>query len=253
MIIAIRLSHDYYQELEIMSYTFLGLFSFGNSWIKTRMGSEISRSLFECSNRVFKSPLEQHMACKFWGMDFFLKRHMNSVCIMSKDLWHLQVIIVYGQNLYPKFSPKGTNGNITNQTVIHLCNVHLCSVMFFYSTITHLPSGHTTLVWSVDANVPLFGMKFNKQLPILCNAYLITWPLIGVSSDCCEEHYTSYWMMQAGWIQNLFISNQNFNIHSLLECFFSCLHTTYIVANYKHNKLFSSQRAIHYNTMFRWD
>ena len=31
------------------------------------------------------------------------------------------------------------------------------SVLFFYSTITHLP---TTLVWSVDANVPLFGVRF---------------------------------------------------------------------------------------------
>ena len=34
------------------------------------------------------------------------------------------------------------------------------SVLFFYSTITHLPSKHTTLVWSVDANVPLFGVRF---------------------------------------------------------------------------------------------
>ena len=34
------------------------------------------------------------------------------------------------------------------------------SVLFSYSTITHLPSKHTTIVWSVDANVPLFGLKF---------------------------------------------------------------------------------------------
>ena len=34
------------------------------------------------------------------------------------------------------------------------------SALFFYSTITHLPSKHTTLVWSVDANVPLFGVRF---------------------------------------------------------------------------------------------
>ena len=33
-------------------------------------------------------------------------------------------------------------------------------VLFLYSSITHLPSEHTTLVWSVDANVPLFGVKF---------------------------------------------------------------------------------------------
>ena len=36
----------------------------------------------------------------------------------------------------------------------------VCSVLFFYSTITHLPSKHTTLVWSIDPTVPLFGVKF---------------------------------------------------------------------------------------------
>ena len=34
------------------------------------------------------------------------------------------------------------------------------TVLFSYSTITHLPSKHTTLVWSVDANVPLLGVRF---------------------------------------------------------------------------------------------
>ena len=34
------------------------------------------------------------------------------------------------------------------------------TVLFSYSTITHLPSGHKQIVWSIDANVPLFGLKF---------------------------------------------------------------------------------------------
>ena len=34
------------------------------------------------------------------------------------------------------------------------------SVLFSYSTIIHLPTEHTTLVWSVDANVSLFGVRF---------------------------------------------------------------------------------------------
>ena len=34
------------------------------------------------------------------------------------------------------------------------------SVLFSYSIITHLPSEHTTLVWSIDATLPLFGVKF---------------------------------------------------------------------------------------------
>ena len=34
------------------------------------------------------------------------------------------------------------------------------TVLFSYSTITHLPSGHQQLVWCIDASVPLFGLKF---------------------------------------------------------------------------------------------
>ena len=34
------------------------------------------------------------------------------------------------------------------------------TVLFSYSTITHLPSGHQQIVWSIDASVPLFGWKF---------------------------------------------------------------------------------------------
>ena len=35
-----------------------------------------------------------------------------------------------------------------------------CQVLFFFSPVTHLPSNHTTLVWSVDTGVVLFGVKF---------------------------------------------------------------------------------------------
>ena len=34
------------------------------------------------------------------------------------------------------------------------------SVLFFYSTTTHLPSNKATVLWLVDPNVPLFGAKF---------------------------------------------------------------------------------------------
>ena len=34
------------------------------------------------------------------------------------------------------------------------------STLFYYTSLTHLPSKHTTVVWSVDANVPLFGFQF---------------------------------------------------------------------------------------------
>ena len=34
------------------------------------------------------------------------------------------------------------------------------SVLFFYSTTTHLPSNKATVLWLVDPNVPVFGAKF---------------------------------------------------------------------------------------------
>jgi len=34
-------------------------------------------------------------------------------------------------------------------------------VLFSYSTITELPSGNRQLVWSIDASIPLFGLKFS--------------------------------------------------------------------------------------------
>ena len=34
------------------------------------------------------------------------------------------------------------------------------TVLFSYSTITHLLSGNQQIVWSIDASVPLFGLKF---------------------------------------------------------------------------------------------
>ena len=34
------------------------------------------------------------------------------------------------------------------------------TVLFSYSIITHIPSVHQQIVWSIDASVPLFGLKF---------------------------------------------------------------------------------------------
>ena len=49
-------------------------------------------------------------------------------------------------------------------------------VLFFYSTITHLPSKHSTMVWSLDANVPLFGIKFTLLFIVCLILFLILVP-----------------------------------------------------------------------------
>ena len=50
------------------------------------------------------------------------------------------------------------------------------SVLFSYSTITQLPSKHTTLVWSVDANVRLFGVRFTILFIVCLILFLILVP-----------------------------------------------------------------------------
>ena len=49
----------------------------------------------------------------------------------------------------------------------------ISSVLFFYTSITYLPSKHTTLVWSVDANVALFGVKFTILFIVCLVLFLI--------------------------------------------------------------------------------
>ena len=50
------------------------------------------------------------------------------------------------------------------------------TVLFSYSTITHLPSGHQQIVWSIDASVPLFGIKFTMLFVTCLVLFLLLIP-----------------------------------------------------------------------------
>ena len=52
----------------------------------------------------------------------------------------------------------------------------VCSVLFLYCKITHLPSGHTTVMWSVDTGVPFFGVKFTILFVVCLLIFLIMLP-----------------------------------------------------------------------------
>ena len=54
--------------------------------------------------------------------------------------------------------------------------ITVCSVLFFFSPITHLPSDHITFVWSVDTNVPLFGIRFSILFTLCLVLFLILFP-----------------------------------------------------------------------------
>ena len=50
------------------------------------------------------------------------------------------------------------------------------TVLFSYSTIMHLPSNHKQLVWSIDASVPLFGLRFTVLFIICLVLFLLLTP-----------------------------------------------------------------------------
>jgi len=54
--------------------------------------------------------------------------------------------------------------------------ITICSVLFFFSPITQLPGGHITFVWSVDSEVPLFGIKFSILFTFCLILFLILLP-----------------------------------------------------------------------------
>ena len=50
------------------------------------------------------------------------------------------------------------------------------TVLFSYFTITHLPSGNQQIVWSIDASIPLFGLKFTILFIMCLLLFLILIP-----------------------------------------------------------------------------
>ena len=56
-------------------------------------------------------------------------------------------------------------------TLLLLCYTKIlrivCSVLLYYTTITHIPSDNVEVVWMIDTGVPLFGIKF-IMLSIMC-------------------------------------------------------------------------------------
>ena len=52
----------------------------------------------------------------------------------------------------------------------------VCRVLFQYFTITHLPSNHTEVVWSISTNTPLFGLKFMFLFLVCVFLFLILLP-----------------------------------------------------------------------------
>ena len=108
--------------------------------------------------------------CFYSGMDDLAKKVLQLVFPIYLILIATFIIILshYSGRMQRLTARKGLKVLATlfllsyTKTLLAVSNV-----LFFYSTITHLPSNDTTIVWSVDANVPLFGIYFTV-LFIIC-------------------------------------------------------------------------------------
>ena len=54
--------------------------------------------------------------------------------------------------------------------------VTVCNVLFQYSTVTHLPSNKTELLWSISTTTPLFGVKFLALFIVCIILFLLLLP-----------------------------------------------------------------------------
>ena len=125
------------------------------------------------------------------------------------------------------------------------------TVLFSYSTITHLPSGHKQIVWSIDASVPLFGIKFTIlfiaclalflilipfNITLLFIRYLLQFrlinrfkPLLDAFQGSYKDRYY-YWVAVHITLRSIFFSLHGFQIKArsiiatIIFIFFSVYH-----------------------------
>ena len=89
------------------------------------------------------------------------------------------------------------------------------TVLFSYSTITHIPSGYQQIVWSIDASVPLFGVKFTIlfvvclllfllliffNFTLLFSRYLSRFRIINQFTPLLDAYHGSYKDKHYNWV-----------------------------------------------------
>ena len=132
----------------------------------------INNSVFLMNNNVFK-PLRVFISfvnldlgietCFYNGMDTYDKTWLQ--LFFPVYLIILAVIIIVASRYSSKLLRLTYTRSLPVLTTLFLLSYTgvlrtVLTVLFSYSTITYLPSGHKQIVWSIDASVPLFGLKF---------------------------------------------------------------------------------------------
>ena len=101
--------------------------------------------------------------CFYDGMDGYVKTWLQLV--FPFYLMIIAFALIIGSRYSSKLQRLTANRVLKVLATLFLLSytkilLTICQVLFFFSTVTHLPSKHTSLVWSVDTGVSVFGAKF---------------------------------------------------------------------------------------------
>ena len=101
--------------------------------------------------------------CFYDGMDGYTKMWLQLV--FPSYLMTISFTLIIGSRYSSKLQRLTANRVLKVLATLFLLSytkilLAVCQVLFFFSHVTHLPSKHTTLFWSVDSGVELFGVKF---------------------------------------------------------------------------------------------
>ena len=101
--------------------------------------------------------------CFYDGMDGYTKMWLQLV--FPSYLMTISFTLIIGSRHYSKLQTLTANRILKVLATLFLLSytkilLTVCQVLFFLSPVTYLPSKHTTLFWSVDTGVELFGVKF---------------------------------------------------------------------------------------------
>ena len=101
--------------------------------------------------------------CFYDGMDSYAKMWLQ--LFFPFYLVIIAVVIIIASRYSPRIFRLTHSRSLSVLATLFLLSYTgilrtVLTVLFSYSTITHLPSGRQQIVWSIDASVPLFGVKF---------------------------------------------------------------------------------------------
>ena len=155
--------------------------------------------------------------CFYDGMDGYAKMWLQLVFPSYLIIIAFTLIIV--SRYSPKLQRLTANRVLKVLATIFLLSytkvlMTVCQVLFFFSTVTQLPSKHTTLVWSVSANIVPFEVKF-CILYIIClilfiillifNAFLLfprtasRWSFINYFKPLLDAYFGPYKQRYPFW------------------------------------------------------